>query len=279
MLIIIENIKLEDTKINSCNYNSNNHWVDNQIPEDYDYICSELTKTKHWIDKFHKTYRVINFDIQDVYWMREAFFIAHHHMKIPEIYSEDLEETLEKFKDVDISQGYFIRAENISLKYGKHGCGPYTSIKNIIESLVTTSIKHREFNKDTTECKIYLLPWLDIDEKKEFRVFVYKNKITCISPQDIYDRNEWLESMSHDEIKNIVNQIKTFHEKIIKRKIDYIDNYSVDLCFIDDKLYFIEINPFGKEYSSGSALFHWIRDEKILYNDENDNIIFRYTIE
>jgi len=38
------------------------------------------------------------------------------------------------------------------------------------------------------------------------------------------------------------------------------DNYSIDLALLepDNKPYFIEINPFGKEYTSGSSLFHWI---------------------
>ena len=52
--------------------------------------------------------------------------------------------------------------------------------------------------------------------------------------------------------------------------------HPIDLSFIDNEPYFIEVNPFGSNYSAGSSLFHWILDEKLLYN--TDNIIyFRYT--
>lgn len=40
---------------------------------------------------------------------------------------------------------------------------------------------------------------------------------------------------------------------------------------------FIEINSFGKEYTSGSSLFHWLIDENKLYSD-SEEIYFRYTI-
>lgn len=38
---------------------------------------------------------------------------------------------------------------------------------------------------------------------------------------------------------------------------------------------FVEVNPFGAELSSGSALFNWIRDRDILYGDGNE-VEFRY---
>lgn len=45
------------------------------------------------------------------------------------------------------------------------------------------------------------------------------------------------------------------------------------------------MNSFGKEYVESTALFHWILDEKILYNnfdiDNNSDsysIEFRYTV-
>jgi hypothetical protein len=41
---------------------------------------------------------------------------------------------------------------------------------------------------------------------------------------------------------------------------------------------FIELNSFGKQYASGSALFGWIQDYNILYGLCGDVIEFRYTI-
>ena len=66
------------------------------------------------------------------------------------------------------------------------------------------------------------------------------------------------------------------------KKITHIDSYVMDFAILnDDSPYFIELNTFGKEYASGSALFDWITDYDILYGlkkiDEEDYIEFRYT--
>ena len=74
--------------------------------------------------------------------------------------------------------------------------------------------------------------------------------------------------------------VNYFYEKMIS-KITWVSNYTFDFAVIDNKPYFIELNSFGKEYAAGSALYHWLLDEKILYNDFSDNnflIEFRYTI-
>ena len=65
------------------------------------------------------------------------------------------------------------------------------------------------------------------------------------------------------------------------QKITWISNYTFDFALINNNPYLIELNSFGKELAAGSALYHWLLDEKILYNDFSDNnclIEFRYTI-
>ena len=63
----------------------------------------------------------------------------------------------------------------------------------------------------------------------------------------------------------------------IKPNIVNVSSYTIDFALLDnDEPYFIELNSFGKEYAAGSALFHWILDEDILYNKQN-KIYFRYT--
>lgn len=49
----------------------------------------------------------------------------------------------------------------------------------------------------------------------------------------------------------------------------------MDLALLDNENnynvpYPIEINSFGKEYASGSALFHWITDYDILYGKKQN---------
>lgn len=150
---------------------------------------------------------------------------------------------------------------------------------------------------------IYLFEWININPNLEFRVFVNNNKITAISQQQLYDRNQILYNISsqYNHIDDqaccltrnqsilynncinhktqIINQwcecITSFFEHKIKPLITHIANYSIDLAILNDNIpYLIELNSFGKEYSAGSALFHWLLDEQKLYSGEQ--IYFRY---
>jgi hypothetical protein len=181
---------------------------------------------------------------------------------------------------VKINGGHFVRCENVSLKYGKHGCIQYTNIKQIFESMLTSPIGHSPINVDIEELNIYLIQWTNINKFKEFRVFVHDNKITAISQQHFYQSNELLKVLSNDDKSKIINEwiilIQNYFNSNIKNNI-LLNSYCYDFAILDNnKPYFIEINPFGKEYSSGSALFHWLNDENKLYGID-DKIYFRYT--
>jgi hypothetical protein len=60
-------------------------------------------------------------------------------------------------------------------------------------------------------------------------------------------------------------KIVCYFKKCIKDRM-WIDSYCMDIAITEDGVYFIEINQFGKEYSAGSSLFHWIIDQDKLYN-------------
>ena len=116
----------------------------------------------------------------------------------------------------------------------------------------------------------------------EYRVFVYRNKITAISQQHLYEKNSIFNGLDKDELNKKINDyvriITTYFEEKIKKNITYMDSYTYDFAILPgNNPYLIEINCFGKEYAAGSALFHWIIDEDKLYNQE-DKIYFRYTI-
>ena len=119
-------------------YNTNNHWVDDIRPEDYDQKLSQ-GHTKNWIDFFHKSYHTITLDNKDLMWMKEAFKIGRITEKFSKIYQEELNDTLEKYSDLPFFDGtkYFVRTEYVSLKYAMHGAGPYTDLKSILDSLHT----------------------------------------------------------------------------------------------------------------------------------------------
>ena len=282
--IIIQKKNVDEVYTNyKEKYNSNNHWKDNKIPDDYIDILDK-NRTYKWIDKF-KTYHKIEIDSSELYWLKEASRLSIQTGTFSHIYDDELEKLLEKHKNYDAlfdSTGYFVRTDTVSLKYGQHKAGPYYDLKSIIESCVSCIEGHTPIKEDTNYLNFYLIPWIEIDDDKEFRVFVHKNKITAISQQSPLKMNKKLLNDERNATKyKWVNIIDDYFENEIKTKINYQDSYTIDIALIgkDDEPYMIEFNSFGAEYAAGSALFHWLIDYDILYDTKQENnIYFRYAV-
>lgn len=278
MSLVVQPINLDYINSNRDKFNSNNHWINNKRPEDYDKKM-EHVKTSKWIDLFHNSYIVIEFDKNDIRFLKEAYKIGSITKSYPKLYNEELDDLLRKYSHLDKyfdGTKYFVRSEDTSLKTSIHKAGPYINLKQIIEGLTTCSYTHTPINEHTKELKIYLLKWLDLNHDKEFRVFVNNKKITCISQQYWYNKN----MIGESELINYVEIIIDYLNNFISNTEYFNKNSSVviDIILLENlKPYIIEFNPFGKEYSSGSSLFHWLLDEELLYNsDDENNTYFRY---
>ncbi len=267
-------------------YNTNNHY--DERPDDYDQVINS-GNTKFWIDKFHKNnYYKLTLDRSELRWMTEASKIGMFRRRFSHMYDDELEDACAKYetqineinKNLNEDEtGWFIRSDRVSLKYGIHRAGPYNNIKEIIESMVTGISGHECFKENDQTCDLYFMRWIDMDPRKEFRIFVHENKITAISDQHLYSVNDWLNSLTDEEIKKIITKILDHFEYNIKDKMSDMGSYVMDLALIgdDETPYFIEPNSFGANYASGSALFQWINDHEMLHND--DVIEFRYVSE
>jgi hypothetical protein len=289
--MIITKINYEDIQENNKNYNTQNHWIDNIKPIDYIKKQEEIYTNK-WINKFPFKYITIEFDESDINKLKEMnnFYILQNRLSdIHETYIDIITTKYNKKNNIDeiLKSGKFIRTESVSLKYGIHKCGPYYNIKQIIESIVSCPLDHTPLHDLTYNSKkltLYIIDWVIINKYKEFRMFVYNNQITAISQQHLYNKNEYLSKFTKDEQNKIINKwifiIQAYFNSYMIHNITHIDNYVCDIALINDIPYFIELNPFGKEYSSGSALFHWIHHEDILYGNYTKipkAIYFRYT--
>lgn len=281
MKSIIQQIDLADVlTLGKERFNTNNHWIGDLPPEDYS-LKNNQTDTKNWIDYFKKIYIVINFDISDLNVFKSALTISRMRNKISKIHEDEIDGIVRKYIDYEkyMLDGCFIRSENVSLKYGKHSVGPYFKLYNVIESILTAPSDHTPVHE--LPIKLYLIPWIDIIKFQEFRVFVHNKKITAISQQHLYESNQILNKLSKDDANLLINKwidiINNYFFAKVQTSID-IDSYVYDFAILkDDQPYFIEINPFGKEYSSGSSLFHWIIDEDILYG-KKEELHFRYCV-
>lgn len=284
--LIIEKIDIESVlNGDKERYNTNNIWIGDNRPDDYEHI-SDMCKTSRWIDSFRDTYTVINIPI--VLWMRDALNYGKITRQISSVNEEDITDYLEKYetqkiRDLFTDNRYFVRSEKVSLKRGIHRAGPYTSLKQIIESLITTDDGHSVLTDEhfkSGTLKLYLFDWIEMNEHKEFRVFVKERNITAISQQSLYTRNTILANLSDTEREHVIRKwvdiITDYFDTTIVNRLDS-NSYCIDFAILDDNSpYFIEINPFGKEYSSGSSLYGWLQDEDILYGKKK-HVYFRYT--
>lgn len=290
---IIKPILLDDiVEYDKKKYNSNNHWKNDIRPENYEFVLSQ-TYTSKWIELFKNYKKIIIDDPIWIGWLKETAVISSKTGKFTKLFNDELEVMVEQLDKQyahlfeNVNPGYFVRVNNVSLKYGQHKEGPYSNIRTILESVVSSIESHTPIKTNTTKLDIYLIEWVEIKPAFEFRVFVFNNKITAISQQNLYSKVfcEYLDQLDQDQftkmIRNKLDILVDYFYQVILRKITWISNYTFDFAIVNDNPYLIEFNSFGKEYAAGSALFHWELDEKILYNDFSDGnltIEFRYTI-
>jgi hypothetical protein len=253
--------------------NTNNHFIADKRPKPDDYVkVIDRCKARYWIHNLHDVRHVVDIKSADMAWIKEAFKSGSKLGRFPSSFQDEI---------YMIHQGYgipdgkwFVRTDMASLKYGVFGVGPYSSIEPVITSMITTTPEHPCFRMEDDSCRIYLLEWKDIPIDKEFRVFVYQNQITAISDQNFTRVNDWLTGLTESETVDLVHKIKTYFEDTVREKLRYIGNYVMDIALVNDQPYFIEVNPFGKDYSSRSALFNWETDEKKLM--DSSQIELRY---
>lgn len=261
-------------------------------PDDYD-LQHQLVETRQWVNRFHKQYKTIVIPKRHLRWLKEAAYIGSFTCNIPKTYEEEIVELSEELDSIYgkeyLQQGYFVRTETVSLKSGVHGCKAYTSMREIIESSVTSRGTHTPINERTTDLCYYLLPWLpNVDENREFRVFVRRGKVLAISQQHLYEVNTYLEDATvRDDIVNSWCKIIADHiHNVVVPLIDHLNSYVMDICLLNSEEgvlvpYFIEINPYGKDYGSGSSLFNWLTHNHFLeplLDSSCDDIYVRMTV-
>lgn len=109
---------------------------------------------------------------------------------------------------------------------------------------------------------------------REFRCFVRSRKLTAITQYHCYGAFEWLQE--EEVILQVRDSISQFYFEILQDTISKLSDYVFDV-HIDSNhvVHLIELNPFGSHQSSGSGLYHWIRDRDLLYGNLSDDIFIK----
>lgn len=266
-------------------YNVNNLWVKRREPRPDDYLAV-LTRaiTRNWVNP--DTYRILLSRTETTWLLKEAKIGAVTGCP-SELFDDERDAAVAKYEHLfppipEGQPGWFIRTERVSLKEGVNKVGPYTNMRQILESLSTSREGHECINDtdDLDNFPIYFMPWKKI--KQEYRVFVYQNRISAISTQHYSEIDRMLAEMTDDEIRT----------QIIAKLVDHFDNhnlrdflapivgpdYTMDIAILeDDSVYFIEPNSFGAMYAAGSACFHWSYEHDELHREEHEPITFKFT--
>jgi hypothetical protein len=147
---------------------------------------------------------------------------------------------------------------------------PIWNAEQVIEKIVTSKRAWNCLldNENTIYFVKYDSQW---DIKREFRVFIYKKKVTAISQYHIMTKS-MLSGKSNNDAKMLAESIRKYLEDGIIPNVCGTINTDNLVCDIyvnfDASLKIIEFNSFGYWLASGSALFHWLDDKKKLYNTD-----------
>ena len=180
---------------------------------------------------------------------------------------ENLKSIIEK--NIEQNEYYFVR---VSYGSGKHDqeIKPLENSDDILNYLTFSEKLYLDYNENKDTYLMIMDYNFKIDKYGEFRVFIHNSKVTGISQSYCYDYINYSDFMIQKIIKIIMDS--KFWETLLYKS--FVADIWIDTC--NDKLLLIECNPFYAFSATGSALFHWIDDYKVLYEQEESE--FRYIV-
>lgn len=243
-------------------YNDSNHW-EGAPPHDYRDV-GRVCDTRHWASR--ALHVAVSVPRSELAWLRDAARAGCITKAFPRTHAEELDEACARHAHLEadlrarLGTGrWFVRSEGASLKYGVHGAGPYTSLRQVFESVVTCPHGHTPLQDDCPT--LYFFPWNDdICLEREFRVFVHQRRVTAISVQNVYAPSRFV--AAHLAAGTLQRAVLDPVVQCAQRAAADMAgaNWVMDIAVGVHGVYFIEPNPFGALYSSGSAAFHWLHD-------------------
>lgn len=290
---LVECVREQDVQqFHEVRFNVNNLWSRDR-PGDYDQVLASH-KTSLWAGPLGKKFVQFRVPSSELGWMLRAWRVGRYQGdRFPVTFVDDLEIFLSKHEPGWPEGAWFVRSERVSLKTGMHGAGPYTSLRAVVESLGTCVMGHAPFdhledleNSDGDLC-LYLFPWMpDLQPDLEFRAFVFRGRVTCVSQQHLHQKNRVLSALPEDAqvlmVREWVRAIIACQEDVaskVPQLAGPVACYTFDVVYVPEtrQALFIEPNSFGAEYAAGSALFHWLEDEALLCRTNDGKVCFRFT--
>lgn len=193
--------------------------------------------------------------------------------------------------------GLFFRLDACSPKDGVRGTKPAQDVQDILLRLTTS---HRAINSITrllethSPILLYFLPFNDeMDTAFEYRVFCPPpaGDIAAISQYKWHTRS-FFHDQSEERLKNLTELIfkeaQRIHNEIMAYQLEdsiamllRSQGFTFDVMFREkaSTCALIELNSFGSRSGCGSCLFHWLRDEDILYGKRRNRSVSEIEVE
>lgn len=175
---------------------------------------------------------------------------------------------------------WFVKLNSVSPKdENKSGKQHKFNSVNLILKRLVESERTFTFLVNDDNARIILRPWLDIDEKWEFRCFIRNRKLRAISHYKCYT---YYPEFQDKSVQETIRQRITKFFQSAKPHIPY-DDCVMDIVIWDDSempsfqnqhIHIIEFNEFGGETPCGAGLYNWVIDFDILYKSKSPPIRF-----
>lgn len=226
---------------------------------------------------------------------------AVHTRVLSRSYAEDIEEEVYPAfsKLIFPPGGLFVRTADCSPKDGVQSTPGVMAMHSVEEVIlrVTTSLRtwstfNNFVNNGYSELKFFFLPFdTDMQTEREYRVFCAPDTMQITAISQYRWHKPWLFAKNNAEerqsaAETIMAGARDIHGKILKdigahEKDDLArsQGFTFDMLYNEQKETYqlIELNTFGVRSACGSCLFHWLKDQDVLYGVDGD-VEFRVTI-
>lgn len=193
--------------------------------------------------------------------------------RLEELELTNLREWIQKIIDHFAPEPVFIRLSGTSGKNEK-GLTPLRSTDKVIHRLGSVKLfKEQEYKIVDKTTSLIVMPWSQqMDPKTEFRVFIYRGRVTAASQQ------HWssIFHYSSEEITTAALAIESATKDLVKFANTFVADVWID--FDKKTCHLIECNPFGAHCGAGSSLFNWIKDYDILHGKAEPELRFKAII-
>lgn len=200
-------------------------------------------------------------------------------------------------------EGLFLRLDACSPKDGAQTSPGRVALHSVDEVLLRLTTSQRALsplgnmlNGDAPEERLYFLPYdARMNPASEYRVFCVPGSLAVSAVSQYRWHQPWaLASAERNEMearaRTILAGISVVHAQIVdslrEPGVSEVDDLARAQGFSFDVLYdreteacmLVELNTFGVRSACGSCLFHWLRDQEVLYGEASDNVEFRVAL-